>query len=166
MKEMLKAPSAVPVSNSVVESIKSGFKRMFGGKRLDIDLAKNDDDSLIMTDIDWDTKVFIGKGIAKGKTDLFNILMGLAGVMIVDENGQTKNVISYKRFVELMEQTLGLKLTAEGEDDMQDAKIDPASVTGQNPIGNNDTVQKPQQVPENLMSTMPQFAGKDNRRAV
>jgi len=46
---------------------------------------------------------------------------------------------------------------------LEGAAFDQNALTGQNPIGNNGVIQKPQEVPENLMSTMPQVAGGDNR---
>jgi hypothetical protein len=171
MKDMIKAPSAVPVSNNVLGKVGKGMKDFMGrlvNPRLKSDLAKDAEDNLILTDIDWDTQVFIGKGIAKGKTDLFNILMGLAGVVLLNPDGTTKRMaITPKRWIELMEQTLGMKLSAEDEEQIMDGmQFDQAAITGLNPIGQNDTIQKPQQTPDNLMSTVPKVAGNDNRRLV
>lgn len=170
MKDMIKAPSAVPVSNNVLGKVGKGMKDFMGrlvNPRLKSDLAKDADDNLILTDIDWDTQVFIGKGIAKGKTDLFNILMGLAGVILMNQDGTRRMAITPKRWIELMEQTLGMKLSAEDEEQIMDGmQFDQAAITGLNPIGQNDTIQKPQQTPDNLMSTVPKVAGNDNRRLV
>jgi len=75
--------------------------------------------------------------------------------------------ITPKRWIELMEQTLGMKLSAEDEEqDMNGLQFDQNAITGLNPIGQNDTIQKPQQTPDNLMSTVPKVAGNDNRRLV
>jgi hypothetical protein len=68
-----------------------------------------------------------------------------------------------------MEQTLGMKLTTEDEDqpDLANTSFDQQALTGMNPIGNNNVVQKPQQTPpENLQATVPQVAGNDNRKLV
>ena len=168
MKEMLKAPSAIPVPSSILEKAKKGITGMFRKSRIKEDIARDAEGNIIYADIDWTTKVFIGKGIARGKTDMYNILQGLAATLLTNPDGTRKMAITPKRWIELMEQTLGMKLTAEGEEDqdLEGEQFDPASITGQNPVGNNDVIQKPQQVPDNLMSTMPQFAGGDNRKAI
>lgn len=167
-KEMMKAPAAVPVTQSVRARLDK-MRNMFRGaskKKPNMDIARDDNGEIIYTDIDFDTKVYIGKGISRGKTDVYNILMGLAGTMLTLPDGRRMMAISPERWTELMEQTLGMKLKSENEEDMQGAQFDPASITGQNPVGNNQTVQKPQQTPEALMQNVPQVAGRDNRKLV
>lgn len=169
---MLKAPSAIPVPSGVQEraSKRNGFLGgIFGRSKVKEDLARDDKGKLIYTDIDFDTTVYIGRGIARGKTDTYNILMGLAGVLLRNTNGQPVAAITPKRWIELMEQTLGMKLRAADEEDqdLEGMAFDQQALTGMNPIGNNNVVQKPQQVPpENLQATVPQVAGGDNRKLV
>jgi hypothetical protein len=68
----------------------------------------------------------------------------------------------------LLEDNLGIKLRTEGEEepDLSQTQTDIAALTGQNPIGAGNAVQKPQPVAENLMQTVPQIAGGDNRKMV
>lgn len=170
MNEMRSAPSAVPTPASTRDKIRKGFKDFMGRlvSPLKNDLAKDKDGNLIYTDIDWDTRVYIGKGIAKDSTTMYNILQGLAGTLMLDENGIQKQVIDFKVWQQAMEQLLGFKLTApdNGEGMMLQPQFDVNSITGQNPIGETAAVQKPQQTPENLINTMPQMSGGDNRKAV
>jgi hypothetical protein len=167
MNEMMKAPSAVPIGSAMVEKTnKPGlFGKLFGKPKIKGDFARTDAGDLIYTDIDFDTKVFIGKGIAKDSTSLFNILNSLAGTILIMPDQSKRMAITPKCYTKHMEQLLGMKLRSEGEEEenLEGAGFDQNALTGQNPIGNNGVVQKPQQVPENLMSTMPQVAGGDNR---
>jgi len=169
-QSMIKGPSAIPARNDVVEKIekRSNIFKFFKRNKQQTDLAKDDKGELIYTDIDFDTKVFIGKGIARGKTDMYNILMGLAGVLLKTAQGGVIPAITPERWIELMEETLGIKLRTETEEgSLENAMFDQQALTGMNPVGNNNTVQKPQQVqPENLQSTVPAVAGGDNRNIV
>jgi hypothetical protein len=116
--------------------------------------------------------VFIGKGIARGKTDLYNILQGLAGTLLLNADGTQRGAITPKRWIELMEETLGMKLTSSEEEmeamqpPIEQAQFDQSALTGLNPVGNNDVVQKPQQTPEGLMNNVPQMPGGDSRGLV
>jgi hypothetical protein len=169
--EMLKAPSAVPIGSSALEkgrSIKEFLGGLFGKSKAKNDLARDKNNELIYTDVDFDTKVYIGKGIARGKTDMYNILQGLAGTLLRLSNGQLRSAITPQRYTELMEQTLGMKLKSEGEEEAElaNATFDQSSMTAMNPIGNNEVIQKPQQVQENLASTVPQQPSGDSRGTV
>ena len=167
---MLKAPTAIPVTSGVQEkaSKAKGFLGgLFGRSRVKEDLARDAQGELIYTDIDFDTNVYIGRGISKNKTDMYNILMGLAGTLLRNSQGVAVGAISPKRWIELMEETLGIKLTTEDEDQpqLENAQFDQQALTGMNPIGQNGTLQRPQTVqPDNLQSTVPTVAGGDNRK--
>jgi hypothetical protein len=65
-----------------------------------------------------------------------------------------------------LEENLGIKLNAEGDEEpnLDNTQTNIAAITGQNPIGPGGTVQKTQPVAENLMQTVPQISGGDNRR--
>jgi len=167
--EMLRAPSAVPVGQETIEKAR-GFKgilgSIFGKSKVKNDLAKDKNGDLIYVDIDFDTMVYIGKGIAKDSTSLFNILTGLAGTMLTMPDGSRRMAITPKCYTENMEQLLGMKLKSEGEEEesLEGAFFDPTSTNGMNPIGNNQVIQKPQQVPANLMNTVPQMPDNDSRK--
>ena len=169
-KGMLKAPSAIPVTAGVLEKTnrKFGFLGgLFGRGKVKEDLARGEDNELIYTDIDFDTNVYIGRGISKDKTSMHNILMSLAGVLLRNAQGQPVGVISPKRWIELEEQALGMKLTSEEDDqpELENTTFDQAALTGMNPISGNGTLQRPQYTPpENLQSTVPTVAGGDNRK--
>jgi hypothetical protein len=166
---MLEAPSAVPVGKEMLEKTsKKGIFGMFGRIKSKIDLARDKNNQLIYTDIDFDTKVFIGKGIARGKTDMYNILKGLASTLLFNPDGTQKMAITPARWIELMEQTLGIKLTTEGEEeqDLVGTQFNQEVLNGQNPVGNNSTIQTQNPVPSNLQSTVPQIPGGDSRGVV
>jgi hypothetical protein len=169
--EMLTAPSAVPITKSVLEktSKKPSFLGgLFGRNKIKTDLARGADGNLIYTDVDFDTKVFIGKGIARGKTDMYNILKGLAGTILINPDGTQKMAITPTRWIELMEQTLGIKLSSEGEGEqgLAGTQFDQNALNGQNPIGNNNTIQTQNAVPGNLQATVPQLPSGDSRSVV
>jgi hypothetical protein len=112
--------------------------------------------------------VFIGKGIARGKTDLYNILQGLARTVLIDKTGKQIGAITPERWIELMEQTLGMKLRGEDEEQQeQQPQFDMNAMNGLNPVGNNSTIQMPQgAVPQGLMQNVPQMPGNDSRGVV
>lgn len=163
--EMIKVPSAVPVQKSVRKRL-GRIKSIFGGKsKVNADLARDDNGDIIKTYLDFETKVYIGKGIARGKTDIYNILQGLAGTRLTTQDGRVIGVIDPERWIALMEQTLGMKLKSDDQD-LAGTQFDQSAITGQNPIGNNDVIQKPQQLPPGLMQNVAQMAGGDNRKTV
>jgi hypothetical protein len=133
-----------------------------------MDIARDEAGEILYADIDFDTKVYIGRGINKDKTTMYNILTGLAGIKGINEMGQAVPVITFKQLVALLEETLGIKLRTEAEEepDLSQTQTDIAALTGQNPIGNNAGIQKQQPVAENLIQTVPQMPSGDTRTQI
>ena len=164
--DMMSAPSAIPVTKAVSEKTK-GIGGFFDSIKSKFDLARDSNNEFISTDIDFDTKVFIGKGIARGKTDLYNILKGLAGTILINPDGTQRMAITPECFIEKMEQTLGFKLSSDSEEkqSLQGTQFNQEVMNSQNPIGNNSTIQTQNPVPTNLQATVPQMNG-DSRGVV
>jgi hypothetical protein len=170
MTDLLKAPTAVPIEKATSEKIEKrrGMFSWLKRPKIKADIARDTAGEIIYTEVDFDTKVFIGKGIARGKTDMYNILQGLARTILIGANGEQIGAITPERWIELMEQTLGMKLRTEDEvQNLQGAQFDQQALAGTNPVGNNNTIQMPQsQVPDGLMQNVPQQPGNDNRNVV
>jgi len=164
--EMRKAPASVPVSERVLKKIRDRMAGFFKPGKITMDIARDEKGNIVPASIDVYTKVYIGRGMSKDKTTMYNILVGLAGLLGFDQNGQQRSVISFKQLVRLLEENLGIKLNAEGDEEpnLDNTQTNIAAITGQNPIGPGGTVQKTQPVAENLMQTVPQISGGDNRR--
>jgi len=168
--DMRKAPTAIPISTTKQQKMekKSLFRNLFNFGKTKTDLVRDENNQLVYIDVDFDTKVFIGKGIARGKTDMYNILQGLARTILMTPDGRQRGAISPERWIELMEQTLGMKLSDENMMALPQASgFDVAANNGINPVGNNNTIQMPQgAVPQGLMQNVPQQPGADNRNTV
>ena len=124
--------------------------------------------NIIYSNFDFDTKVVIGESIPKGRTDMYNILLGLSQIQTVDASGQPHQLITLNRLRQMMEEVLGMKLqTTEEEnnaDDSNDEMINPAIMNQLNPIGQGNSVQVPTSIPNNLQSTVPQMPNADSRK--
>lgn len=168
--DMLKAPSAVPVTMATVEKTqkKPGLlQRMFGKSNVKNDLARTAEGELIYTDIDFDTKVYIGRGINKNSTSLFNILNSLAGTILIYPDGHKEQAIDPDLYIEAMEQLVGMKMRNDDIDVQPNKPVfDQSALTSMNPIGDNNVIQKQQQIPEGLMQNVPQQPSGDSRGTV
>jgi hypothetical protein len=168
VEEMKQAPSSVPIGEGALKKIYDKMKGFFKPKRITMDIARDEAGEILYADIDFNTKVYIGRGINKDKTTMYNILTGLAGIKGINEMGQAVPVITFKQLVALLEETLGIKLRTEAEEepDLSQTQTDIAALTGQNPIGNNAGIQKQQPVAENLIQTVPQMPSGDTRTQI
>ena len=129
--------------------------------------AKKDGEP-IKAEIDFYTKVVIGENMPKGRIDMYNILLGLSQIQLVNSDGSTEPLITPDRFRELMEDILGLKMetTEEQSGSINTQTFDIQSLLQQNPVGNENTVQTPQATPSNLQGTVPQMPSGDSRGVV
>ena len=121
----------------------------------------DDDGNPILSEIEFSTKVIIGESMPKGRTDMYNILLGLAQMQIVDKNGMPKPLVTADRLKEMFEDILGFKLQTEEEEQGMESEMamDMNGLNAINPIGNNETVQ----TPTNLQQTVPQMPSGDSR---
>lgn len=156
------APASMPLSSSSIQNILN-TEDSDRKKIPEWEYVLGDNDKPIMQNIDFDVKVVLGNAIPKGRTDFYNILLGLAQLQIVGEDGIPKPLVSGERITELFEQTLGIKLKTEGQRKPQGGVV---ATQGLNPVGNSGAVQVPTQIPENLFGTMPQQPSGDPRRSV
>lgn len=63
--------------------------------------------------VDLDIEISIGSGLPKNKAFLWQMIERLAGLVLVDESGQQKNIINYKEFRQFVKDYLGLPLSDE-----------------------------------------------------
>ena len=125
----------------------------------------------IMESLDFYSKVLIGEGMPKGRTDLYNILIGLAQIQKQNPDGTIEPLITLARLREKLEELLGfslqtLKEESAGNMEEMGSLVPP---TGQNPIGGNGQIMSPQNFqapPENLASTVPGVGSADKRGQV
>ena len=165
---MLKTPAQIPLTSEKMEEYLAELAENPSMKIPQTQEVLDSNGKPIMVDIDFDTKVIMSQGIPRGKTDMYNILLGLAQMQVVDENGIPEPLITAKRIKQLMEQTLGFKLEAEGEDvaGAKAAMLNQQAMAQQNPIGAGDSVQVPTSNNANLLNNVPQVPGGDNRGLV
>lgn len=114
------------------------------------------DDGITTTDFDFSTRVVIGQSIGRGKTEMYNMVVGLVQL----------GLITAKRAKKLLEDALGFKLSTEEDDEMEQQQKEASmqqAAAQMNPMGNPNVVQKPVQMPaENQMST-PGVGSMDKR---
>jgi hypothetical protein len=111
--------------------------------------AKKENGEPIMTTLDFSTEVVIGESIPKGRTDMYNILLGLAQMTVLGANGQPEPLISADRLRLAMEDILGMKLRTDAEEQQAETpqQMNALGMNQLNPIGNNMNVQTPQTPP-------------------
>lgn len=165
---MLKAPAIVPLTGDKMDEYLKMLETNPDMKIPEYEEVYDDYDQLVMTDIDFETKVIMAPGIAKDSNSMYNRLLGLAQMTYIGEDGMTHYYLEPKRFAEMMEQLMGFKMTSESTPDMslENAQQNGMALNQLNPIGNNSTVQVPTTTPNNLMGTMPQMPNRDNRGVI
>jgi hypothetical protein len=98
---------------------------------------------------------------------MYNILLGLAQMQVVNESGQPEPLISVKKLRSIMEEILGFKLKTKAEERVeQQSTIEQmfqGTLSQLNPISNEQSVQTPNTTPGNLQQTVPQMPNGDPR---
>ena len=157
---MSKASGAVPTSaKRVKEALDLSFQTGEPANIPDFETVEGAEDA-----IEFSTKVIIGESVPKGRTDMYNIMLGLAQMQVMGKDGVPEPLISADRLRQGMEDILGMKLrTAEEEDMATSSSMNNGLMNQLNPIGNGDTVQVPTATPDNLQSTVPQMPSGDPR---
>lgn len=153
MQEMREAPAAKPLSAASVSKM---IEDNVPIENLPTFELVEDDDGITTTDFDFATRVVIGQGIGRGKTEIYNMVIGLVQL----------GLITPKRAKKLLEDTLGFKLSTDEDDrleEQQQQAMMQQNASQMNPLGNPNVVQKPVQMPaENQMST-PGIGSMDRR---
>ena len=166
-KFMAKTPAQVPITSGKMDEYLSKLEDNPDLTIPGTEEVLDSNGKPVMIDVDFNTKVIMSQGIPRGKTDMYNILLGLGQMQVVDENGQPKPLITGKRLKELMEQTLGFKLSSVDEAQTEfESMINQAALAQQNPIGQGNAVQVPTSNNANLLNNVPQVPGGDNRGLV
>lgn len=164
MPMLLKAPNVVPIGmdeiqRQIAENRESGNVGSEIPKYMEV---KDKDGKSSMTIVDFSSKVIIGESMPKGKTDIYNILLGLAQMQVIGKDGIPKPLITANRLKELFEDVLGFKLQTDEEEDDEGTseQMDIMGMNAINPVGQGDNVQ----VPTNLQQTVPQMPNSDSRK--
>ncbi len=167
-------PQSIPTTtasiNKSVDSVRKGIGQgdIDSGSELNYYETAMDGDKEIMADIEFSTRVVIGEAMPKGRTDMYNILLGLGQMQVMNKDGQPEPLISADRLREAMEDVLGMKLKTQAEEHgevLKKVEQMMSDVNRQlNPIGNENAVQAPTATPPNLQQTVPQTPNGDSRR--
>lgn len=171
VETMIELPAAMPSGASALDQaldmIKSGSEKIMPPK---FDGIVDEDGNDVYVDADFETKVIIGEAMPRGRTDMYNILLGLSQIQILNkETGAIEPLITPARMREAIEDILGMKLRTQDEElnEIKEEFIQ-QNLQQMNPIGQGDTIQTPQaqmqMTPENLQQTVPQMPNGDSRR--
>jgi hypothetical protein len=164
MTKMAKVPGVIPVSgNKMLEWMKKK-KENPDMKIVDYETAKKGKNT-VYVDLDFNVHVKLAAGFPKGKNDVFNQLISLVQIAVINpETGTLEPIIPISIVKEKLEQILGFKITL----DKSTATPEPilANAGGINPLSASGEVAQPQgsQVrtqPSNLAGTVP--LANDNR---
>lgn len=162
MESMSQLPTAVPTT---AESIDKMMQEQTDGGTPTLPDYYETIDGVI--DPDFETQVIIGEAIPKGGTEMYNILLGLAQIQILNKDtGAVEPLITPAKMRQAMEDILGMKLKTDKEefDNLKETFITQA-MGSLNPVGQNGIVQNTQSAPpENLQATVPQMPSGDSRQ--
>lgn len=128
-------------------------------------IARNGKDK-VQEQLDYDVRVVIGQGLAKGRIDLYNMVINLLQLAVPDETGVPRPIMSREKAIEVLEEVTGMKMDVDGG-----VGIPALQATQQvNPIA-PDTVQPPMgtqigALAANLASTVPGAQASDKRGMV
>ena len=173
---MSRVPALIPTTGSKIKELLGKITGSFSRRKetpSPFQSAEDEHGEMLYTDLEFRTDVIIGEAIPKGRIDMYNILLGLAQVRIIDpQTGQQRNLISPKRMQQIMEDLLGIKLMTADEEQSQDLSgmaFDPMAISQQNPVGQGTAAQTPvvgRQTPDNLQQTVTQMPNADSRKVV
>lgn len=170
-EQMLQMPAAMPAGRSFLEKamalVKKTSSKIMPPK---FDDVVDESGNMVQVDADIETKVIIGEAMPRGRTDMYNILLGLSQIQILNkETGAVEPLITPARMREAMEDILGMKLKTQDEElnEIKEEFIQ-QNLQQMNPIGQTNAAQMPQAqmqgTPENLQGTVPQMPDGDSRR--
>ena len=128
--------------------------------------AKKESGEIIKNALDFSTKVIIGESVPKGAIPLYNMILGLGQMKVMDKDGKIVPLVTAKRLEELIEELIGIKLKTQSEEREQKANMSPFNTTIANqinPVGDNNTVQVPT-VNQGLQQNVPQMPNNDSRK--
>jgi hypothetical protein len=170
-KDMNQVDAVVPMTKDTFDKILKGVEERKIENTPNIsyfETAKNAKGDIIKTALEFSTKVIIGESIPKGAIPLYNMILGLGQMKVMDKDGTLKPLVTAKRLEELIEELIGIKLKTESEEREQKNAMSPFNTTIANqinPVGNNDTVQVPT-ANQGLQQNVPQMPNNDSRKVV
>jgi hypothetical protein len=168
MGVIAKAPKAVPVSPNTTLRFAEKNPNAPNKSFPKFDYLEKDG-APELESLDFDVKVVIGNEMPRGKSELYNILLSLSQLVMPDEQGQMRPVITLEKLKSEIESLIGIKM-----DDVE-SPIAPAAMLGLgggnnaiNPVGSNGNIAQPQgsrvtPLASNLNSVIPGLANTDNR---
>jgi hypothetical protein len=166
MESMTSLPTATPTTTGMIDQV---LEDQRAGRKPSIPDYYETVDGLTI-DPEFETQVIIGEAIPKGSTSMYNILLGLAQITILNkETGQVEPLITPAKMRQAMEDIIGMKLKTDDEDFANIKQTFMTQMMNQlNPVGQNGIVQNvqssPTPTPENLQSTVPQMPNGDSRQ--
>lgn len=109
VRTMRKIPKLKPASNA----FKKKFKEQNPGMEApeyEI-LAENDGEASAATKvIDFDISLSLGEGLPSNKMALYNLVLSLSQVQMIDEAGQPRSLLSFEKARKMLEDILGIKI--------------------------------------------------------
>jgi len=112
-KQLANIPIEVPVDDAFTESWTANNP----DKEVPQYMQLETEEGAQTKTVSLDMNISIGEGIMKNKTSLYNIILSLAQMQLLDETtGQPKGIISYQKTKQLIEDLLGIPL---GDDEVQ-----------------------------------------------
>lgn len=141
-----RVPATIPLTTATAAQMREN--PLFDVSKMPkYETVEDDDGQQIMEALDFDVKVILGTGVPKGKNDLYNMVLALMQIQVIDpETGAPTAFLETKRARQLMEEAIGRKMTSD-PDAQQKLDASPIALQGLpgqlNPVGNNDTVQMP-----------------------
>jgi hypothetical protein len=166
MSSMAKIPSVVPATGKIAQ-----LRRKLRRKRPDLPVVSYEpvtkNGKPVYTMLDFDVDVKITAGFPKGKNDLFNQIISLMQIQVLDpKTGMSVPFLTTDIAREKMEQILGFKMTDARKEMNRAEQEQIVNAQGVNPLSNSGEVAQPQgsQIrtqPSNLMGTVPM--ARDNR---
>ena len=125
-KQLREIPELVPADTNFIDNWKKGNPKASKEKQPKwMNLKYDDDDDIDETSgkpksktatkqLEIDIDISLGEGLPTNKMALYNIVLSLASLQLLDEEtGQPKPLISFNKVRKMIEETLGIKITDE-----------------------------------------------------
>lgn len=106
-RQLKKVPVMKPATRSF---IKQYTEKNTDAEMPEWELVTDKSNNPLTKNVDLDIEINIGAGLPKNKTFLWQMVQTLASVVVVDNNGQERNLISYDEFRKFVKDFLGLPL--------------------------------------------------------
>lgn len=167
MSSIAKAPAVIPATGKLLSRIREKLRRNPTAPVVKYEHVYKKGQP-VYTNFDFDVEIKLASGFPKGKNDLFNQILSLMQIQVLDpESGMMVPFLTLDVAREKMEQILGFKMTDASREMLRSMPQPTVANAGQvNPLSNSGEVAMPQgsrvsTQPSNLMGTVPM--APDNR---